>query len=493
MDRRSMSGRTVSVASLLGLLCACSGPLDGRRLVDEAAAALGGADRVRAVTVLSMTGEGTQGNLGQDMRPESRELLFTVSGYRRELAFVNGAPRMRTELTRTPQFAYFQGQDAQRQVTGLANDIAYTVGPNGTATRASASVTRDRQAELYHHPLTAVRAALESPAAVSNPRDDGAEQVVDLRTQDGVSFVLAIDRSTHLPVRVITRAAHPNLGDVVVETRFADYRPVDGLNLPTRLISRTDEFVTSDLQLAEQHVNRSESDLAAPVVAAASATPAPAAPKVAPEKVADGLWLMGGGSHHSVLVEFCDHLTVIEAPQSEERTLAVIAEARRLIPGKPLTQLVTSHHHFDHTAGLRAAVSEGLEVITDEGNVEFVEEMVRRPHTMVPDALARKPATLKLTSVGEERTLEDPARTMVLYPIPGNPHGETMLMAWFPRERILVQADAFGSGPAVAPYAPNLLENIQRRQLAVERLVSLHGPVAPFSALEAAAARAATR
>ena len=42
-----------------------------------------------------------------------------------------------------------------------------------------------------------------------------------------------------------------------------------------------------------------------------------------------GLWLLAGQSHHSVLIEFEDHLMLIEAPQSEARTQAVI-EARGL-------------------------------------------------------------------------------------------------------------------------------------------------------------------
>jgi glyoxylase-like metal-dependent hydrolase (beta-lactamase superfamily II) len=53
-----------------------------------------------------------------------------------------------------------------------------------------------------------------------------------------------------------------------------------------------------------------------------------------------------------VLVEFSDHLTLIEAPLNEARTLAVIAKARELVPAKPLTQLVATHHHFDHTGGV---------------------------------------------------------------------------------------------------------------------------------------------
>jgi glyoxylase-like metal-dependent hydrolase (beta-lactamase superfamily II) len=174
---------------------------------------------------------------------------------------------------------------------------------------------------------------------------------------------------------------------------------------------------------------------------------------------------------------------LIEAPQSEARTLAVIAKARELRPDKPLTKVVNSHHHFDHSAGIRAAVSEGLGVVTHAGNRTFFEEIVKRPHTVVPDALAKKPAPLSIQTVDNELVVEDKVMAVTLYPISGNPHSDTMLMAYFPRERVLVEVDAYSPGSAVQPYAPNLLENITKRKLRVDRIVPLHGTIAPFAEL----------
>ena len=195
------------------------------------------------------------------------------------------------------------------------------------------------------------------------------------------------------------------------------------------------------------------------------------------------MWLLGGQSHHSALVEFADHLVLIEAPQSEARTLAVIAKAREVVPGKPLTHLVSSHFHFDHSAGLRAAVAEGLTVITHEGNTAYYKEAAERPHTMQPDSLARAPKAVDLEGVGDARVLEDATRRVELYHITGNPHGDTLLMAYLPRERVLIEADAFSPGGTVHPYAANLLQKIRTRKLRVDRIVPLHGAVVPFDVL----------
>jgi glyoxylase-like metal-dependent hydrolase (beta-lactamase superfamily II) len=184
-----------------------------------------------------------------------------------------------------------------------------------------------------------------------------------------------------------------------------------------------------------------------------------------------------------VLVEFADHLMLIEAPQSEARTLAVIKKAKETVPNKPLTELVITHHHFDHTAGMRAAIAEGLTVITQAGNKEWVDNMARRPHTIQQDVLAKNVSRLNVETVDAEREFKDQAMTVMLYHVAGNPHSDTMLMAYIPRDRLLVEVDAFSAGSQVNPYAANLLENIQKRNLRVDKIVALHGTIAPFAEL----------
>ena len=101
----------------------------------------------------------------------------------------------------------------------------------------------------------------------------------------------------------------------------------------------------------------------------------------------------------------------------------------------------------------------------------------------MPDALAKNPKPLKLETVDDEMVLKDATMTVALYHIAGSPHGDAMLMAYLPKERILVEADAFSPGPAPQPYAANLLENVRKRNLKVDRIVPLHGAVVAFSDL----------
>jgi glyoxylase-like metal-dependent hydrolase (beta-lactamase superfamily II) len=473
---------------LLVASAACSSAPPEQQIVNDAAAALGGRDRILAVRTIVIEGQGTNGNLGQDMTPEATGQRFNVAGYTRTLDVAAGQSRI--EQTRTPNFAYFQGPQPQKQVLGIAGDVGYNVAPNGTATRVPNAVARDRRAEIFHHPITIIRAALDPAATLTNPRTTGNERVVEVAA-NGLSFTLAIDATSKLPTRVVSMTDNPNLGDVAIETSFADYQDVNGLKLPAHLTTKTDTYTTVDIRATKQTVDGPAGNLAAPDAAAsAPAITAPPAAAVTTEELAKGVWLLAGQSHHSVVVEFGDHLILIEAPQNDTRALAVIAKAHELAPNKPLTHVVNTHHHFDHSGGIRAAVSEGLAVITQKANAQFFQDAATRAHTIAPDALAKSPKPLKLEVVDDAMELADSTMTLQLYHIDGNPHGDAMLMAYLPKEKILVEADAFTPGAAVQPYAANLLENITKRNLRIERIVPLHGTVAPFSELAKTQVRA---
>jgi glyoxylase-like metal-dependent hydrolase (beta-lactamase superfamily II) len=299
---------------------------------------------------------------------------------------------------------------------------------------------------------------------------------VDVRTAAGETLSLTVEGESAQPVSVASAGYDINLGDVQVVTTFADYEEVDGLRLPRRMTSTIDRFPQYDIRVTANTVDDEPGDLAAPAGIREAAVPPDVPPAtVTVEELGKGLWRLAGQGHHSVLIEFADHLTLIEVPTNEPRTLAVIAKARELVPGKPLTHAIVTHHHFDHAAGLRAAVSEGLTIIAHARTEKLFAEIVGRRHSIVEDALARNPKPLVFQAVTEDVTLKDDANEALIFHVAGSGHAETLLATYFPREQLLVQADVFGSGYVTFPFAANLNENIQKRGLRVRRHVPIHG------------------
>lgn len=449
---------------------------------DDAIRAMGGEAAIRGATSLTLEATGRTYNFGQGMSPNAPLPRFDVSELRRTIDL--NAVRHHQELTRTAAFVTAV-TTPQRLVAGLDGDIAYTVAPNGNATRNPPAVATGRRQEHFHHPLVLVRAALEPGAEIQSAGAQTGHHVLRVKLSPADSFQLWLDRRTHLPARIRSMRYDVNLGDLVYETTFANWAPSDGLRLPTRQISRFGGTIVAEYDITRNTIGSDAVDLAAPEAARGPA-PAPAV-NVTSEELAPGVWYLAGGSHHSVLVEFDQYLMLIETPQNDARTLAVIAKARELRPNKPLRYAVNTHHHFDHSGGVRAAMSEGLAIVTHAGNVAFVRDVARRRHTLQPDALAGRPKSPTVVSVGAKRVFQDRARTVEVYHLRGSPHTSTMIVAYLPTERILVQADAYSPPapnappPPAFPFAKNLVENVERLGLRVDRVAALHGRVVPFS------------
>ena len=473
-----MTARSLfAIVTTFVVLNGCTPKPPEQQFIEDAMRAIGGRAKIEAVKSIAIEGTGVNYNLGQDMKPEAATQQFEITGYKREIDLEQS--RQRVEQTRTPKFAYFQGPQPQVQIQVLDGDIAFNVAPNGTASRLAGLAERDRRIDYFHHPVTALKAATAPTTTIANVRSVGSVRKADFVFRDR-QWTMTIDPSG-LPLSISSKAYNANLGDVEITTTFADYRDSNGLQLPAKITGKVDDFTTYEIQASKQSVDAAPGNLSAPPPAVNATSPPP--PNVTAESIGKGVWFLAGGSHHSVLVEFADHLMLIEAPQSEARTLAVIKKAKETVPKKPLTELVTTHHHFDHTAGMRAAIAEGLTVITQAGNKEWVDNMARRPHTIQQDFLAKNVSRLNVETVDAEREFKDQTMTVMLYHVAGNPHSDTMLMAYIPRDRVLVEVDAFSPGSQVHPYAANLLENIQKRNLRVDKIVPLHGTIAPFAEL----------
>jgi len=463
------------IVSAFAMACAQLPP--ERKAIEDAAAALGGKDRILAARTLVIEGEGPAPNLGQNTVPDGELPVWKVTEYKRAIDLANGRTRM--QQLRTAQFL-FAGATTQRQNQGVDGDVAYNVGQDGKATRAGDAAARERRIEMLHHPIVIVRTALDPAAKVTNLRQQGNEQLVDVTTAKGDALTVTIDNSTKLPSRVTSMSDNANMGDVAIVTTFSGYEDVNGLKLPRRLTTNIDKFLQFDLNVSRNAVDADAGDLAAPADVKAAPAPVPPAMVVTAEPVAKGIWwLAGSGNHRSIVFEFDDHLVLFEVPLNETRSKAVIDKARTL-SAKPLTHAIVSHHHFDHSGGLRVAVAEGLTIITYRGNQAFFADLLARKHTIVPDELEKSPKAARFEFVDDEMTLKDKSMEVRLYHLLDNPREGTNLFAYVPRDRILVQADFYDSAWQQHLWGENVLWNIEHRKLKVDKDVPVHGAIEPF-------------
>ena len=474
----------VLVVSVLAVAAAaCQRTPPERQAILDAADAMGGRQKVLDVRTLTVEGEGDAPNVGQNTMPDGELPNWKVTEFKRTIDLPNH--RMRMQQVRVAQFL-FANANTQRQDQGLDGDVAFNVGPDGAAMRASESAMKDRRMEMLQHPLVIVRAALEDPATkLSGLRASGNQQIVEVDTGKGEHITLAIDATTKLPSRVTSMSDSANLGDVAIDTAFADYETVGGIKLPKRITTKIDRFPQFDLRISKNTIDADAGTVAAPDNVKSAAVPPNAAPiVVTAEPVAKGIWwLAGSGNHRSVVFEFDDHLVLYEVPLNEARSKAVIDKARSLSP-KPLTHVIVSHHHFDHSGGIRVAVAEGLTVITYKDNVPFFKDLLARKHSIVEDELAKKPQAFKVEPVDDAMTLKDKSMEVQLYHLKDNPREGTNLFAYVPKDRILVQADLYDSTWQFHHWGENVITNIEQiRKLKVDKQVPVHGAIEPYAVM----------
>lgn len=464
---RRICGRLGIVAALASTL-ACA-PKDAKTVLGDAAAALGASE----LSSIQYSGAGANFALGQSPRPDAPWPKFNVLGYERAIDF--GTNSSREVLVRT------QGEDPPRGGGGqpLAGEQTQTflvsggtawnlAGENAVAAPAAAD---ERALQIVLTPHGFVKAALASEATLAEETEEG-RTVATISFRHGEHEVRGTINSENLVESIESTIQNTVLGAMPVVTSFSEYKDFGGVQFPTRIVQSQGGHPTLDITVSEVTPNAAV-EIQVPE-AVASAAPAPVT--VTSEKIADGVWFLAGGSHNSVLVEFQDHVAVIEAPLNPARSEAVIAEVEKIIPGKPLRYLINTHHHFDHSGGVQTYAAKGVTVVTHEMNVPFYQGLMSGG---------------TFEAVTDHKSLTDGARSLEVHLVQGNAHNEGLLMVYLPKEKILVQADAFsprpGPPPSPAnPFSVNLHENIVRLNLDVQRIAPIHGTVVPLGDLKTA-------
>ena len=479
--------RWSAIVALVCWLAACASTQDNAgEVLARASKAMGAAQ----LKTLRYVGEGTGHTFGQAYQPGGAWPRITLHSVTRTIDYDSGAMRDEIVLSRAePQGGGgypLSGQ--QRNDQFISGELAWN--QTGTTVAPGPRFVADRLHQLWITPHGVLKAAMRNNASARRGADGGS---VLSFTQPGRFSATALVGADGLVTQVDSTFPDPVLGDTRALTVYSDYRDAGGIQFPMRIRQTIGGFPVLDLAVKEVQVN---------VVAGLQLPDAARnqGERVTSEKVADGVWFMAGGSHNSVAIELRDHLVLVETPLNDARTKAVIDQLKPLAPGKPIRYAVNSHAHFDHAGGVRAAVAEGATIVTQAANVPYFESALAQPNRVQPDRMAQSGKRASLMAVGDKLVLGDPSRPIEVHRIADSGHSASFLMVYLPNEKLLIEADAFTPG---APNAPppavpnannlNLIANIERLQLKVERILPLHGRVVALSELYTAAGKTPAR
>lgn len=504
-----MAKRLWVVFVVLALMGGTAAAQDAKAVLQAAAKAMG-AEALKCITY-SGTG-GYVGIVGQNYHPADDWAKIELASVSRSINF--DTRTMREEQVRRQGNHPSRGgggipiQGEQRPINLVSGNYAWNL--TGTTVNPQPAAAEARQLEIWLDPHGFLKGAMAAKDLVGFERyEGGGERRNILAYTMGKFRIQGSINDQNEVVRVQTFVPTPFLGDTVEEKTYGGYKQFGGVKFPTNFHHHT----AWDNELRPQGffgvpagghnsfsitVNNVQPNVCGEAVTVPEAVQKATIPpvRVESQKLADGVLYLTGGSHHSVAVEFSNFVTVVEAPQNEARSLAVIAEMKRLFPNKRIKYLVNTHHHFDHSGGLRTYVHEGATLVAHREIVPYYyhEVMSLAPRTLEPDRLSLYPPdefqeTYVLEEVQNDKyTISDGTRIMDLHLVQGNPHAAGMLMVHLPRERLLIEADLFTPPAPNAPPPPtasaasmSLYNNVQRLKLDVAQIVPLHGRVFPWA------------
>jgi glyoxylase-like metal-dependent hydrolase (beta-lactamase superfamily II) len=371
----------------------------------------------------------------------------------------------------------------------------------GVATPAMAAA-QEREMQLWMMPHGAVKAAIKAGDKAKATIENGM-MVVTFPLPDVANatarMTLGVDKR---PARVETRLDNPVLGDMLNEFDYSDYGPFDEVQtdviLPGRIVQKQGDFPVLDVKITRSDTNNPYEIFPVPQAVSRAAAASAAPPKVDVAKVGDGVYYLTGETHHSVAVEFRNFVALVECPLGEARALAVIDAVHKTIPKKPIRYVVNTHHHYDHSGGLRACAAAGATILTEAQNKPYYEKEWMLPHTIAPDRYAKMPRRPMVEAILDKRVLTDGKQSLEIYKMQGSDHDDSMLIAYVPTARLLVEADAFTPGAPNAPLPAMTKEmgvlnaNVQRLNLNVQQVAPIHGRLTTGDEFRRAVGRTST-
>jgi glyoxylase-like metal-dependent hydrolase (beta-lactamase superfamily II) len=477
------------------LIAGSAAAQDARSLLQAADKAVGAS----AVNSIQFDATGWIRFLGQNFTAEDDWNRVDLQSYTQTIDYVSRSAkeeyvRVQGNNPRIGGGAGFPIVGAPRTTNFVNGFFAWTLNAQGQP-QAQPTEAEVRQFMLWVTPHGFIKAALADNGATVSDRHfvrTGQTMKVIGFTTMGRFRATGEFNNQNLLERVVTWIPSPVMGDMQVEIRYSDYRDVgSGAKFPFHIhMHQGDHPFLGGRNLMDLAITKAAVNIAnpSPPVPDAVRTAKPPVVNVTTTQLAPGVWLLAGGSHNSVAVEFRDYITVIEGPLDDDRANAVIATAKKTIPNKPIRYLVNTHHHWDHAGGIRAFAAEGATIVTHESNKDFYERIVLAPQSrsLSPDRLSRfpfattGPGPQRLETFAERHAISDGTQTIITYHVEGLNHAGDMGIVYLPGPKLLVSADMGPPAPGtpvanVNANSVTLYNNIRRLKLDVTQHVPIHG------------------
>jgi glyoxylase-like metal-dependent hydrolase (beta-lactamase superfamily II) len=489
------------------LVCtsACSSAPTARGLAQDAVTAMGGAEQLRGVQTLVMSGgSGTRNRLGQTVHATDPDGTGKLGNVIETVDIAGGRAALDYQIENDGFMQHRQEVLTKKsgKLVGLENVAGRPLAVMSPSGLFSWGSQNSPEFLLRRNVVTVALAA-----ANSAPEEPPQDKMFNGRTLKSAGITLPsgeratvfFEPDSKLLAGFEVLDTESMLGDVTAQYLLSDYKAAGGVTLPHKITIVKGGKPYSAVQFKAAAVNdpAAQEVFGFPATADTEVDTAIAAGDYSPiaiTKVADRVYFARAYSHNSMVVEFPTWLAVVEAAYTDAQSHTLARALRQQFPNKPIKYAAVTHHHYDHTGGVRTLASYGANVLVEKGHEPELRMILESPHTNPPDPLETKRKanqTVGALEVYEKKmVISDGGQTLELYAITGNPHVDPKVIAFVPTSGVLFQSDLFfpGTGAPASPAAVHLLKSVRELKLRVTTNVGGHGGVGPFAELEKAVA-----
>jgi glyoxylase-like metal-dependent hydrolase (beta-lactamase superfamily II) len=477
----------------------------------DAANAMGGMVALRALRTERLETEGKQFDTAFPLQPRpGRQITEFRYNLTRDLA----QPRLRLEwqarhLSRMEDIRFVEIIDGSFGLLEEGTGTAAKTGPLHPGRLA----TRLRDAKRSPVKLVQLAAGHKSLRRLVDIEIDGAAHRVLAFKDGGDEFQLYLDAKSHLPARADILDSDPLEGDTNYSLRYGDWRKVGAVMMPFSARYEINGRLFQEEQIKELRHNapfaadafavpesvRTQKTVAAPIASQwilrrmagnVSYQDFGRPANIEWIKLADGVYKIAGGSHATVVVEMRDHVIAVEGPLYEARTAPVIKSIKERFSAKPIRYVIPTHHHLDHSGGIRAFMAEGSALVAPFVARDFYLRVAKAPHSRQPDSLERNRRAVVIEAFGGgPRVLSDGSRRVEAHLLPTS-HAEDNVVIYLPAEKLAIEADHIsprGGQVRASPLVQEFVAGLDRLNLDVATVVGIHGDSASIQTVRAAA------
>ncbi len=442
-------------------------------LVKQAVDALGGADALRAVKTLVLKADAKHWEPGQSnsVNGESRFLGDSTMTASVDYANKDGVS-VRFDWDRDmkyPAVEKLKYSEIRYPTYGAVVDEKGEAKPM-SGIRLAANLREGGRGS----PLLLL-GALDSPQRVSAIEDQklGNQTLPAVAYTNGPNkYVIMFDRATKLPAAVRTRDEDNIWGDANYDMILSDWRTVGGIK-----VAFARSYKLNDMEV--QRLTYKEITIFLGRFTDSDAVYFPPGGKFQLVELSPNVQMVQGGGANNLIVNMKDGLAVFDAPVDEGQSKWVIDAAKAKYPGKPIKYLVLTHHHMDHTGGMRAFAAEGATVIVPAPDKAYFEQVIKAPHTLEPDAQQKAMKSATVQEVKDTFSIKDDMAEINLYNIP-NPHVDGYLLIHVVKDNILWVTDLISPRGPIArnPQTVAVGEALRKLNITGALIAGGHGTTA---------------